>query len=280
MQVYEFLNYFLYGLVSSYGVTSKLFSKWVLWLINTGLANIYFQDEWRNAKLFSRQVRREAFPSALPLKIQTKYPILWIEWIYCAKMPEPDWFMKYPCDCKPNKCVPWCTQTVDCWSCNVTNCDKVALTLVSAGKKLCAWEMQISRWRSNWWFWWQIVSVELPHSYSCGGCRSCDAMFIEYYAWYEQIRCFDDEINLPLPLLSALSYFVASDVLSISWTNREQQSTDFYQKALKLITAFKSNDTSVNGIQNIDMNTEQYAWKNVTFPGIDNNLIPNTRYLS
>lgn len=270
MKVRDFL-YYLYGKVNRAWLTSKF--QWLIALnaINDWLANLYFLNDWQSASTFSWQVRKEAFltTSNDPLKLQTKFPIMWILGFYCAKMPIKDYFMETMCDCPPNQCVcpsNSCEVSCGCFK----ECERLKMVQVTAGKKLCAGQYQISWGRYNPWFWWQIISAKLPST--CCDDKKCDHVYVEYYWGYNPVTCFDDEIYLPQPLYTVLAYLIASDVLDVDWQLRENQSVNFYNKAQKLLYAFNGKDVIDHSFEAIDMNTKQYPGKNNAFQTIVDNL--------
>jgi hypothetical protein len=199
-----------------------------------------------------------------PLKLQTNYPILDINWFRCAKMPTPDWFKENKCDCPPRFCLEDCQYGTpcDCW----IDQQPLTMTKISPWSLLIPWTYQVSWGRSNAWYWGQIISVELPKEYCDGWCKTCDSLFVEYYAWYRRLECRSDEIHLPEPLLTVLSNFVASYMIA----GNEVESANLYNKWVNILRSFALKEShSSNWVWSWNTNVQQYPWKNVNYDTIN-----------
>lgn len=271
MLVSEFLKKYVFGRLNKHGLTSKISSVGMLWLIEWGLTKIYNLTQIDKTKFHNWEIQAEAFPFTwCYIRLQTKLPIREIKWFYSWDLPANLEFND-SCD------TCWCKQIESgiCTECN-TSCsfkvqpsewDKVTrlnLTEKTPWAQLSKWEYQIVSGRNNPWYWWQVILVYLPE------CVSTQGIWVEYHAWYNPITCYEDDINLPHPLYPVLADFIISDALDVYWQSKEWIAANAYQKAKESLFWFNEADSRAYDIKSVETSASEKQkktwWLNTSAP--------------
>lgn len=251
MKVKDFVIKYLYSRLNQAGFQSVVSHKWILWLVEWGLSRIYSISQQGKKKFHSRQIVSEAFPyNETVRRLQTSYPILAVNAFYEWDMPVVNEFCDNCTYCWNQMATGLC---VDCWcacwySCEVrwSHLKFRQLDRVSPGAKLGKNTYSIPAWRNNGWYRGQIIQLAIEQC-------SCNSVWVEYYAGFNPIKCFDDEINLPFPLYTVLADFVVSDVYDIYGQGKENISNVIYNKWLQLLYSINENDGEANRLEKVEV---------------------------
>lgn len=262
MKAIDFLKKYVFGRLNQYGLTNKLNSLWIQWMIEAGLSKIYHITPENKFKWHTWELKTEAFPFTwCNIRLQTKFPIKQIKGFYSWDLPI---ILEFNDTC--DTC--WCSE-VESWVCTecgtTCSCDIYANTW-SSDKKLelqekSAWaqmidnEYQVIAGRNNGWYWWQIIYLKLKSDLSTKN------IWVEYYAGYNPINCLDDEILLPLPLYPVLADYIISDALDIYGQSREWVAANIYSKARDALFAFNETDSRTTDIKKVDTRANEKQQK-------------------
>ena len=191
--------------------------------INLALTAIYqyWSTNEDDPVLWDFMLKREAYKvqwGMIDVSLQTAYPVYEVKAFHCGKMPVEKKFkegccLDNSCNCmKPlPECKCGCIDIDICW-CDCDDwCGEMTLVKKSAKWKLCWDSYQIVWWPCwFWWFWWQIIKVNLDKE-RC----NCDAdgLWVEYYSWFNKIKCMDNKFPLPDTFMFAFLYILQSLLL-------------------------------------------------------------------
>lgn len=214
-------------------------------IMNMALSEIYtFSIDW-DAMLWDFMLKREAFSVSswwIDETLQTKYPILQVHSFYCGKLPVEKRFEanKTNCSCSTCNCLSplpdcscWC-ESIDYCPCD-NKCWSLDLVPTSSKWLLCDNHYQIV-WGECWfgWFWWQMLRVKVGKEY----CKCWwDGLWVEYYGWFNPVKCLDNDFPLPRHFMFAFMYIFQSLLVLKS---DPEMSAIMYQRYINKIKSLAS----------------------------------------
>lgn len=221
----------------------------VLPIVNLALEEIYLYSQDWDPVLWDFMLKRESFmvtPWFISESLQTSYPIYEIKNFFCWTMPWDIDFKAGCCvedSCNCFKALPECKcgcETIDyCW-CSCSNPDEpLNLLEKSAKSKLPENSYQIISWPCNfWWFWWQIIKVNIWSEWcKCGA----DWLRVEYYSWFNELKCLTNKFPLPRQFMLAFLHIFQS--LLLMRTDPEESAIMYnrFINKMKTLRSFKWN---------------------------------------
>lgn len=234
MKVCEFIERYLLDVMDWVSWLSMDKPTRLFWKIDDALHSMRTTHARNQDSTASWMIKTQAFPNNWEhtQHLQTKFPIVKLKDAYCGKLPQ------HPNERKDCECDTTCECSY-CTACTCYNAEPLNLKQISPWAKPKTNSIQVP-----WGKWSKIVALYLaPECDLCTiDCDPDDWVFIEYYAWFELIKCLDDVIPVPDQEISTLVNYVASEILASSSGNKEQQSLNYFNKAKNKTYASKDDD--------------------------------------
>jgi len=220
---------FTYVLVSQHWASRAIGSNNFLFALNSALNMVYNY----NGYIRTRQHRKAMFTNVTTsiVRLITDSPINTIDKFWTSQWSDMEWTVE-PCTC------PDLEDDIRC-ECQCTcgyECKPLQLTHILPQNRLCPNEYQIagSEIRGMWGLGWRIVRAKL----SC----PTDVLWMTYYAAPKHCTSFDDIVPLPDMFMTALSYFVAAQIVPLYGIMMQQQDLNFLTLARKELDSLKMAD--------------------------------------
>lgn len=219
----------------------NMVSHWesMLHAINFALTQIYF----RKTRLRYWQLKSERFEMRGrwdTYSLVTKHPIIKIAWIFDAEFnPISNVKVNTSCEtsCNPEEPSCWCDE---CWVCTSYECDvciprwKIIASEVAPWTYLEPWRYSIAWWSGWWWTFGNVIA------YKPTTCKQEHAVYVLYYAWFNELKCVEDTINIPHFYLAPLAYLVTGFTIARFWNYRVWDDKFYLTEGLSLLDEIDS----------------------------------------
>lgn len=229
--VRDFLQ-FVRPLVNQYGATHAIGTKSFLFSVNHALNMLYnyqgYPWTWQHTKDDFTNL------SGDPLKLITSYPILFVDKFYTGKMQPIDWAAT-ACDCpepEPDPCGPYIMPCV----CACDWCEELKWMKVLPQNKLCGGQYQVSSSLipGMGWLNGRLIKVKPD--------RTISGLWVTYFRGVRHVKTFDDIIDIPDNFMTALSYFVAAQVIGNYAQFRNGDDVNYLTLARQELDSLKKHD--------------------------------------